>query len=81
MCLVVLQTDVHASFGGNPGPAALAVLRSIGGISHEQNRTFCSAFHPLFQKELGVPQENAFIFFEDFAKHNVGHASKTRADA
>ncbi|MGD9874466.1 MAG: phenylpyruvate tautomerase MIF-related protein [Kiritimatiellia bacterium] len=56
-----------------PGPAAMAEVRSIGGLSAEKNTRLTQALCALLKSELGIPPDRVYVTFVDVKGENWGH--------
>jgi hypothetical protein len=65
------------SMAGEPGPAAFADLRSIGGLSPAVNKKIMARLCPLLERELGIPPARVFANFTDVSPAAWGHDGDT----
>ncbi|HPA78906.1 MAG TPA: phenylpyruvate tautomerase MIF-related protein [Kiritimatiellia bacterium] len=56
-----------------PGPAAMAEVRSIGGLNAAKNTRLTQALCALLKSELGIPPERVYVTFVDVKGENWGH--------
>jgi phenylpyruvate tautomerase len=50
---------------GQPGPAAFAMIRSIGGLGPAVNRKLAKDLCDLLQREAGIPADRVYLNFVD----------------
>eukprot|EP00762_Andalucia_godoyi_P005516 ANDGO_00517.mRNA.1 Macrophage migration inhibitory factor homolog len=66
-------------FGGTTAPCAQVAVRSIGGISKENNVGTCKAIMAVLESRLGILPERVYVVFDDLASENVGWSNNTFA--
>ena len=62
---------------GKSGPAALAEVRSIGGLNGKVNRLISSRLAKLLQEALGISPERVYLNFMDVAAADWGWRGET----
>ena len=74
--MVSLQTS-SMLMSGQPGPAAFADLRSIGGLGGNVPRQLTETLCKLLQTHLEIPPQRTFVCFTDVAAKNWGWNGST----
>jgi phenylpyruvate tautomerase len=62
---------------GKPGPAALAEVRSIGGLNGKVNRLISSRLCELLQEQLSISPERCYLTFMDISASDWGWRGET----
>ncbi len=62
---------------GQPGPAAFADVRSIGGLGGSVNTRIAKELCALLQQKLGIPPERVFLNFTEVPGGNWGWNGET----
>jgi phenylpyruvate tautomerase PptA (4-oxalocrotonate tautomerase family) len=71
--MVTVQPAVPMLMAGEPDPAVLAELRSVGAFAAEQTASLSRALCDLLSKRLDVPTERIYINFEGFEPTHWGY--------
>lgn len=64
------------SMGGGDEPCASVILMSIGRLGVEENRKHSEAIAAELKK-IGIASDKAFIYFQEYQPHQVGHRETT----
>ncbi|KAI8816631.1 macrophage migration inhibitory factor-like protein [Fimicolochytrium jonesii] len=77
--VVNINENATLAFGGSQEPAAIVEVKSIGGLTKENNKEISAQIQPLLEKHLKVPAYRYYIFFSHFDAEDVGYAGATFA--
>ncbi len=75
--VMVALSEGPMSMGGQPGPAALVDVRSIGGLSGEVNRTISERACQLLGETLAIPPNRVFLNFTEIGATHWGFDGRT----
>lgn len=64
---------------GEPGPAALVEVKSIGGLDAEVNGRITAGICCLLEERLGIPGRRVYVNFSDIAGSDWGWDGSTFA--
>ncbi len=75
--VMVLVQQAEGAMGGARGPAALAEVRGIGGLTKSVNGRICERLCACLQERLGIDPARVYVNFSDIAAANWGWNSST----
>ena len=75
--VMVTIEPVAALMSGRPGPAAMADVRGVGGLSGQTNQDLSQKICALLSSSLGVPPERVYLNFTDVPAANWGWNGST----
>jgi phenylpyruvate tautomerase len=75
--VMISITEAAMLMSGNPGNAAFADIRSIGGLGDSVNRKLSQSICALLKQTLAIPPERIYLNFTDVDAGNWGCDSKT----
>ncbi|MCL5097319.1 MAG: phenylpyruvate tautomerase MIF-related protein [Candidatus Omnitrophica bacterium] len=77
-----VMTTLHPGslmMSGQPGAAALAEIRSIGGLTPDVNRQISRKVCHLLEQSLGIPPNRVYLNFKELRAGDWGWNSNTFA--
>ena len=74
--MATLET-ASIQMSGTTQPAALAEVRSIGGLGSEVNRKLAVGLCSMLDKSLKIPPDRVYICYSDVAPDNWGWNGRT----
>jgi phenylpyruvate tautomerase len=73
----IVDDDVTIVFGGSAAPSAFVVLRGIGGLSPEVNKTLSKAICARLKESFAIEPGRVYINFENLKGSDWGWNGET----
>lgn len=74
---VMIDANRALIFGGTNEPAAIVVLKSIGGVGDERNKSHSKQLCAHIKQHLGIATNRIYIEFVDIEPTNIGYDGST----
>lgn len=75
--VMVVIHQAYVEFGNAEDPAALVEVRSIGGLTRDNNAFLSQKISAVLERHLGIPAGRIYLLFADVAAVNWGWNGKT----
>ena len=75
--MAAVRDNVTMTMAGEPAPAALVSVKSIGSLTKEINQKVTTEICKMLQNELGIVGDCVFVTFEELPPTNWGWNSAT----
>ena len=75
--MAAVRDNVTMTMSGEPAPAALVSVKSIGSLTKEVNQKLTAEICQMLKKELGISGDCVYATFEELPPTNWGWNSAT----